>query len=159
MVFCTKFNLNLDSCMKKLLLLLTLSFFSVQSFAGSCPDGSDPVKSISADGTYFVYNCGGNNTSTKTNNSATSSKKSLTEIKKSMDDDGILQLEEISVLAAPHAINPVSVSDFSIIGNTSIRFESNDGECGQEPKWIDPTHPRWSDCDNDRERIELYYGD
>jgi len=26
--------------------------------AGSCPDGSDPVKSISDDGTYFVYNCG-----------------------------------------------------------------------------------------------------
>jgi len=29
------------------------------SVAGSCPDGSDPIKSISADGTYFVYNCGG----------------------------------------------------------------------------------------------------
>jgi len=26
--------------------------------ASGCPDGSDPVKSISADGTYFVYNCG-----------------------------------------------------------------------------------------------------
>ena len=47
--------------MKKLLLLLILSFFSAQSFAGSCPDGSEPVKSISADGTYFVYNCGGGN--------------------------------------------------------------------------------------------------
>jgi len=45
--------------MKKLFLLLILSFFSAQSFAGSCPDGSDPVKSLSADGTYFVYNCGG----------------------------------------------------------------------------------------------------
>ena len=45
--------------MKKLLLLLLLSFFSAQSLAGSCPDGSDPVKSISADGTYFVFNCGG----------------------------------------------------------------------------------------------------
>ena len=43
--------------MKKLFLLLTLSFFSAQSFAGSCPDGSEPVKSISADGTYFVYKC------------------------------------------------------------------------------------------------------
>ncbi|SVB52959.1 uncharacterized protein METZ01_LOCUS205813, partial [marine metagenome] len=42
---------------KKLFLLLILSFFSAQSFAGSCPDGSDPVKSISDDGTYFVYNC------------------------------------------------------------------------------------------------------
>ena len=46
--------------MQKLLLLLILSFFSVQSFAGSCPDGSEPVKSLSADGTYFVYNCGVN---------------------------------------------------------------------------------------------------
>jgi hypothetical protein len=49
--------------MKKLLLLLTLSFFSVQSFAGSCPDGSEPVRSISADGTYFVFSCGGQSSS------------------------------------------------------------------------------------------------
>ncbi|MBC8513930.1 MAG: hypothetical protein H8D28_06130 [Candidatus Thioglobus sp.] len=45
--------------MKKLLLLLILSFFSAQSFTGSCPDGSDPVKNVPADGTYFVFNCGG----------------------------------------------------------------------------------------------------
>jgi len=44
--------------MKKLLLLLILSFFSTQGFTAGCPDGSEPVKSISADGTYFVYNCG-----------------------------------------------------------------------------------------------------
>ena len=37
--------------MKKLLLLLILSLFSIQSYAGSCPDGTEPVKSISADGT------------------------------------------------------------------------------------------------------------
>ena len=137
--------------MKKLLLILVLSIFSINSFAGSCPDGTEPIKSISADGTYFVYNCGGNNTSTKTSNSAAASKKSLTEIMKSMDGDGILQVEEFSPLNAPHAINPVSVSDFSIIGKTSIRFESNHGECGDEPNW--------SDCDNDRERAELIYKD
>ena len=57
--------------MKKLLLLLILSFFSAQSFAGSCPDGSDPVKSISADGTYFVFNCGG---SAATSSEASSAK-------------------------------------------------------------------------------------
>ena len=45
--------------MKKLCLLLILSFFSAQGFAAGCPDGSEPVKSVSADGTYFVYNCGG----------------------------------------------------------------------------------------------------
>ena len=43
--------------MKKLLLLLALSFFSIQGFAAGCPDGSEPVKSISADGTYFVFDC------------------------------------------------------------------------------------------------------
>ena len=47
--------------MKKLLLLLILSFFSAQSFAAGCPDGSEPVKSISADGTYFVFNCANGN--------------------------------------------------------------------------------------------------
>ena len=49
--------------MKKLLILLTLSLFSIQSYAGSCPDGSEPVRSISDDGTYFVYNCGGQSSS------------------------------------------------------------------------------------------------
>ena len=47
--------------MKKLFFLLTFLLFSIQSYAGSCPDGSDPVKSVSADGTYFVYNCSGGN--------------------------------------------------------------------------------------------------
>jgi len=54
--------------MKKLFLLLILSFFSTQSFAGSCPDGSEPVKSVSADGTYFVYNCGGGNEQSSSSN-------------------------------------------------------------------------------------------
>ena len=49
--------------MKKLLLLLILSFFSSQGLSAGCPDGSEPVKSVSADGTYFVYNCGNTNTS------------------------------------------------------------------------------------------------
>ncbi len=57
--------------MKKLFLLLILSFLSAQGYAGSCPDGSEPVRSISDDGTYFVYNCGGSNTA----NSSTSSQK------------------------------------------------------------------------------------
>jgi hypothetical protein len=45
--------------MKKLFLLLILSFFSAHGLAASCPDGSEPAKSISDDGTYFVFNCGG----------------------------------------------------------------------------------------------------
>ena len=61
MVFFIESHLNLNTSMKNLLLILVSSLFSIQSFAGSCPDGSEPVKSISADGTYFVYNCGGGN--------------------------------------------------------------------------------------------------
>ena len=78
-------------------------------------------------------------------------KTKITEVKRSVKEDGegILKLKEFHALNAPHAINPVSVSDFSIIGKTSIRFESNHGECGQEPNW--------NDCPNDRERTELIY--
>jgi len=54
--------------MKKLFLLLILSFFSAQSFAGSCPDGSEPIKSISADGTYFVFSCSGDNKQSSSSN-------------------------------------------------------------------------------------------
>ena len=63
--------------MKKLLLLLILSFFSAQGFAGSCPDGSDPVKSISDDGTYFVYNCGGQASSSNKTSKVDSAKSGI----------------------------------------------------------------------------------
>ena len=83
-----------------------------------------------------------NNTFAKTKFSA---------VKKALKEDGYGKAipEKFHHLNSPKAINPVSVSDFSIIGDKSIRFESNDGECGKEPKW--------NDCTNDRERTELYY--
>ena len=43
--------------MQKLLFLLILSFFSAQSYAASCPDGSEPIKTVSADGSYYEYKC------------------------------------------------------------------------------------------------------
>jgi len=78
-------------------------------------------------------------------------KTKFSEVKKALKEDGYGKAipEEFHQLNSPKAINPVSVSDFSIIGDKSIRFESNDGECGKEPKW--------NDCTNDRERTELYY--
>jgi len=45
---------------KQYIFLLILSFFSIQGFAAGCPDGSEPVKSLSADGTYFVFECNKN---------------------------------------------------------------------------------------------------
>ena len=62
--------------MKNLLLILVLSLLSIQSFAGSCPDGSEPIKSISEDGTYFVFNCGGGNEQASSANTDSSNAKS-----------------------------------------------------------------------------------
>ena len=68
--------------MKKLILILILSFLSASAYSGvsypsggdgsnnnkdapaapksfeTCPDGNEPAKSISDDGYYFVYSCG-----------------------------------------------------------------------------------------------------
>ncbi|MDA9030822.1 VCBS repeat-containing protein [Candidatus Pseudothioglobus singularis] len=63
--------------MKNLLLLLVLSLFSIKSFAGSCPDGSEPVKSVSADGTYFIFNCGGDSNEQSPSSSSSSNTKAL----------------------------------------------------------------------------------
>ena len=81
----------------------------------------------------------------------TFSKTKFSEVKKALKEDGYGKAipKKFHHLNSPNAINPVSVSDFSILGNNSIRFESNNGECWQEPVW--------SDCKNDRERTELYY--
>ena len=75
----------------------------------------------------------------------------LSELKKEAkaDNDGKLYLEGLHNLNAPHAMNSVSLSNKSIFGDKSFRFEVNHGECGEEPKW--------SDCKNERERSELYY--
>ena len=43
--------------MKNILIFFVLSLFSIHGYASSCPDDSEPVKSISDDGTYFVFNC------------------------------------------------------------------------------------------------------
>ena len=77
--------------MKKLFLLLTLAFFSIQGLAGGCPDGREPVKSISADGTYFVYNCGGSTTSSAVNINAGISQSGITVLRQ-LDNNLILNL-------------------------------------------------------------------
>ena len=45
------------------LAVLMLNFTGV-THAGGCPDGSEPTRTVSADGTYYVYNCGNTNSST-----------------------------------------------------------------------------------------------
>ena len=64
------------------------------------------------------------------------------------DNNGKLHLQRFHLIA-PHALNPVSLSDKSIVGDKSFRFEVNHGECGQGSTW--------SDCGNERERSELHH--
>ena len=60
--------------MNKLFALLSLAVLMLGctgvTQAGGCPDGSEPIKSVSADGTYFVYNCGGASSSSVANSKA-----------------------------------------------------------------------------------------
>ena len=140
--------------MKKLLLLLILSLFSIQSYAGSCPDGSEPVRSISDDGTYFVYNCGGSasissNTFEIQNpdrycasvilpNDVASGKK----YNVCLNDKTAFKEYGLQVVDKEDG-HPVRA------GSKSMRFELRDGDCNNPPP------PDWNDCKNDRERFEL----
>ena len=65
--------------MKKILFIFVLSLYSIQGFASSCPDGSEPIKSVSDDGTYYVFSCDGNNE--KASSSSTDSSSSNSNIK------------------------------------------------------------------------------
>ena len=58
--------------LKRIILTLFLCIgLTEASIAGSCPDGSDPIKSVSEDGTYFVFNCGATKNSTSQANDKT----------------------------------------------------------------------------------------
>ena len=93
----TKIRLKYNPIVKKLFLLLILSFFSTQGLAGGCPDGSEPVKSISADGTYFEYKCGNNSDNvSKSNNTATTKKKTQESLSTLPEDVEIFSTPDIS---------------------------------------------------------------
>ena len=125
--------------MKKLLLLLILSFFSAQGLAAGCPDGSEPVKSISADGTYFVYNCGNTNTSS-------SNTSLITEINP-VYHSGWEQLSNSMTGLSSHNFQFLNDSTKSRRGSQYQGFELRDGDCG--------SYSDWDDCANDRERVEF----
>ena len=84
--------------MKKLLLLLILSFFSAQGYAGSCPDGSETVRSVSADGTYFEFKCSNKKASEFQDNSGVL----LADEAKEMLDDHVMQSELLKVQLPSH---------------------------------------------------------
>ena len=104
--------------MKKLLLLLILSLFSIQANAGSCSDGSDPVKSISDDGTYFVYKCGGasNNSSSSTSSSSTANSSTANSTTKAFDGEYPFELSRFNPSEGPRGLG----SGILVIKNGTI---------------------------------------
>ena len=134
--------------MKKLLLLLILSFFSAQGLTGECPDGSDPVKSISADGTYFVYNCGNTNNKQTSSNEQTSSSNTNTIITtiNPVSHSGWKRHDGIKGIKS-HNFQFVNDSTKSRRGNQYQRFELREGDCFNLGNW--------DDCANDRQRVEF----
>jgi endoglucanase len=118
--------------MKKLLLLLILSFFSAQSLAGSCPDGSEPIKSISEDGTYFVFNCGSSNESNGSANSSTVSNNDSSVWKENGVSDNVTkQLSRVGVNSAINYMGEtyyVTINSSKINNNTDkVKQVFNDG--------------------------------
>jgi len=109
--------------MKSLLLILVLSFLSIQSFAAGCPDGSEPIKSVSDDGTYFVFNCGGNNTSTKTSNSDTYSAVSADNALLVWKDNGVSDnvAKQLSRVGVNSVINLMGRTYYGTINSSKIR--------------------------------------
>ena len=66
------------------------------------------------------------------------------------DSLGELRIIDPSSLTSQTAKSPMSVIQESVIGETSIAFKLENGDCGGDYKW--------SDCDNNRERVEINFG-
>ncbi len=61
--------------MKNFVIFFFLVIIQAQSLASSCPDGSEPEKKISADGTYFIYECAGSSSNSQSGAKSNSSHK------------------------------------------------------------------------------------
>lgn len=107
--------------MRKLFLLILLSLFSVQSL-GSCPDGSDPVKSISDDGTFFIFNCSSNDSLVVLSNKSSSSKK----VKPKELEASIKSIGEFDLKRLGENSNPSLYARFSRGKNYDINQDGYD---------------------------------
>jgi len=111
--------------MKKIYLSLVLILISSQSYSSTCPDGSEPIRSVSDDGSYYVFNC---NTDTldKENNKNTSSNKTKTKNK-----DSEIKIYEVSF--SPGVLDEllnlvVSKTDFDF-SQYKLTNNKNDFQC------------------------------
>ena len=159
---------------KKLLLLLILSFLSAQGFAAGCPDGSEPVKSISADGTYFVYNCGGqaSSSSATTNSKAGTMPTTSGELYESTKSGDWFSMNESSMWT-PHFVKWQLVftqkyNKSYVVGDFAIGDFDNDGiddyfqltppkQSGVDHTTVGPTcRTNLGDCYSERGSVSVF---
>ena len=111
--------------MKKIYLSLVLILISSQSYSSTCPDGSEPIRSVSDDGSYYVFNCNKDNLD-KENNKNTSSNKT-----KNKNKDLEIKIYEVSFL--PGVLDEllnlvVSKTDFDF-SQYKLTNNKNDFQC------------------------------
>ena len=112
--------------MKNIYVLFIFLLISLQSHASKCPDGSDPVKSVSDDGTYYIFTCNqenSNNTNLDTNISPNNNKSS--------GDDSEIKIYDVSF--APKVLDEllnlvVSKTDFDF-SKYKLTNNEDDYEC------------------------------
>ena len=114
-----------NSFMKKIYLLLVLILISSQSYSSTCPDGSKPIRSVSDDGSYYVFNCNTDNLD-KENNKNTSLNKT-----KNKNKDSEIKIYEVSFSSGvlDELLNlVVSKTDFDF-SQYNLTNNKNDFQC------------------------------
>jgi len=112
--------------MKNIYFLFVFLLISLQIHASKCPDGSDPVKSVADDGTYYIFTCiqeDSNNTNTDTNVSPNNTK--------SGSNNAEIKIYEVSF--APEVLNEllnlvVSKTDFDF-SEYKLNQNEDDFQC------------------------------
>jgi hypothetical protein len=113
--------------MKNIYLLLVILLISFQSHASKCPDGSDPVKSVSDDGTYYIFTCNQENS----NNSIKDRNVSSNNSKSESNNNSEIKIYEVSF--APEVLDEllnlvVSKTDFDF-SQYKLTNNEDDYEC------------------------------
>ena len=112
--------------MKKIFLLFALLLMSSMSYASSCPDGSEPIKSVSDDGTYYIFTCNQGNSNNAIGNANTSSNNSTSE-----SNNSEIKIYEVSF--APEVLDEllnlvVSKTDFDF-SKSKLTKNEDDFQC------------------------------
>ena len=112
--------------MKNIYFLFVFLLISFQSHASKCPDGSDPVKSVSDDGTYYIFTCNQENSNNSIKDTNVSSNNS-----KSESNNSEIKIYEVSF--APEVLDEllnlvVSKTDFDF-SKYKLTNNEDDYEC------------------------------